>query len=158
MDEEQDLMMKPAMDDVRRFAGADQGLAVVSFGRPDGSVHSSVVNAGVMTHPVSGEEAVALVVRGGTVKLRHWRRTGRATIVFRSGWSWVGVEGVTTIIGPDDPFDGFDPAGIPGLLRDVFTAAGGVHDDWAEYDRVMAAERRAAVFIHPTRITGVGTP
>ena len=150
--------MKPDMDDVRRFAAADRGLAVVSFGRPDGSVHSSVVNAGVMTHPVSGEDAVALVVLGNAVKLRHWRRFPRAAVVFRSGWTWVGVEGSVTIIGPDDPCEGFPPEGLPVLLRDVFTAAGGTHDDWDEYDRVMAAERRAAVFVHPAKITGVGRP
>ena len=148
--------MSHTMDDVRRFAGADQGLAVVSFGRPDQSVHSSLVNAGVMPHPVTGAEVVALVLRDNTVKLRHWRHTHKAAIVFRSGWSWVGVEGTTTIIGPDDPHEDFDPTGLPGLLRDVFIAAGGTHEDWDEYDRVMAAERRAAVFIHPTRITGVG--
>ncbi len=146
------------MEDVRAFAAADQGLAVVSFGRPDRSVHSSLVNAGVMAHPVTGEEVVALVVRGSSVKLRHWRRAPRATVVFRAGWSWVGVEGATTIIGPDDRFDGFDPSAVPRLLRDVFIAAGGSHEDWDEYDRVMAAERRTAVFVHPTRITGVGQP
>ena len=150
--------MSHAMEDVRRFAGADQGLSVVSFGRPDQSVHSTVVNAGVMDHPVTGEKVVALVVRGNTVKLRHWRRTPRATIVFRSGWSWVGVEGTTTIIGPDDDCEGFDLSSVPQLLRDVFTAAGGTHEDWDYYDRVMADERRAAVFVHPTRITGVGQP
>ena len=146
------------MDNVRAFAAADQGLAVVSFGRPDGSVHSSLVNAGVMAHPVTGEEVVALVVRGNSVKLRHWRRAPGATVVFRSGWSWVGVEGATTVIGPDDRFDGFDPSAVPRLLRDVFIAAGGSHEDWSEYDRVMAAERRTAVFVHPARITGVGQP
>ena len=146
------------MEDVRAFAAADQGLAVVSFGRPDRSVHSSLVNAGVMAHPVAREEVVALVVRGSSVKLRHWRRAPRATVVFRAGWSWVGVEGATTIIGPDDRFDGFDPSAVPRLLRDVFIAAGGSHEDWDEYDRVMAAERRTAVFVHPTRITGVGQP
>ena len=150
--------MHHTMEDVRRFAGADQGLSVVSFGRPDQSVHSSVVNAGVMAHPVTGEQVVALVVRGNTVKLRHCRRTPRATIVFRSGWSWVGVEGTTTIIGPDDGYEGFDTSSVPQLLRDVFTAAGGTHEDWAEYDRVMVAERRTAVFIHPTRVTGIGQP
>lgn len=150
--------MSHTMGDVRRFVGAEHGLSAVSFGRPDQSVHSSVVNAGVMDHPVSGEEVVALVVRGNTVKLRHWRRVPAATIVFRSGWFWVGVEGTTTIVGPDDPYEGFDPSGVPQLLRDVFTAAGGTHEDWDEYDRVMAAERRTAVFIHPTRITGVGHP
>ena len=150
--------MSLTMEDVRRFAGADQGLAIVSFGRPDQSVHSSLVNAGVMAHPATAEEVVALVVRGNSVKLRHWRRTPRATIVFRSGWSWVGVKGATTIIGPDDRVDGFDPSAVAQVLRDVFVAAGGSHDDWDEYDRVMAAERRTAVFVHPTRITGVGQP
>ena len=150
--------MSHTMEDVRRFVAADQGLAVVSFGRPDGSVHSSLVNAGVMAHPVTGDEVVALVVRGNSVKLRHWRRAPGATIVFRAGWSWIGVEGVTTIIGPDDRFDGLDPSAVPRVLRDVFTAAGGNHGDWDEYDRVMAAEHRTAVFIHPSRITGVGHP
>ena len=150
--------MNYTMEDVRTFAAAEQGLAVVSFGRPDQSVHSSLVNAGVMAHPVTGEDVVALVVRSNSVKLRHWRRTPGATVVFRTGWSWVGVEGATSIIGPDDRFDGFDPKAVPGLLRDVFIAAGGVHEDWDEYDRVMVAERRTVVFVHPTRITGVGQP
>jgi hypothetical protein len=35
----------------------------------------------------------------------------------------------------------------------IFSAAGGEHDDWDTYDRVMAAERRAAVLIRPDRIT-----
>ena len=38
------------------------------------------------------------------------------------------------------------------LLRDVFRAAGGNHDDWDTYDRVMAQERRAAVLIAPSRV------
>jgi hypothetical protein len=37
-------------------------------------------------------------------------------------------------------------------LRDVFTAAGGTHDDWPAYDRVMAQERRAAILITPQRV------
>ena len=93
------------MEDVRRFARADQGLAIVSFGRSDQSVHSSLVNAGVMAHPVTGEEVVALVVRSSAAKLRHWRHTPRATIVFRSGWSWVGVEGATTPKSSDPMID-----------------------------------------------------
>ena len=50
--------------------------------------------------------------------------------------------------------EGFDPADLPRLLRDIFTAAGGTHEDWDEYDRVMAVENRAGVFIHPTKIRG----
>jgi hypothetical protein len=37
------------------------------------------------------------------------------------------------------------------LLRDIFRAAGGTHDDWATYDRVMLEERRTAVLVSPTR-------
>ena len=59
-------------------------------------------------------------------------------------------------IGPDDLPDGFDSSRLPQLLRDVFTAAGGTHDDWDEFDRVMAAERRAAVLVEPARITSNG--
>jgi PPOX class probable F420-dependent enzyme len=140
------------LEDVRSLVPADHGLAVVSTTRPDGSVHSTVVNAGVMPHPVTGEDAVAMVVFGSTSKRRLFRAAGRAALVFRAGWRWAGVEGPVDVIGPDDPFDGFDQADLPGLLREVFSAAGGTHDDWEEYDRVMAAERRAAVFIHPERI------
>ena len=54
-----------------------------------------------------------------------------------------------------DGFDGFD-ASVPQLLRDVFTAAGGTHADWDEYDRVMAEDGRTAVFITPERIQSPG--
>jgi hypothetical protein len=40
------------------------------------------------------------------------------------------------------------------LLRDIFVAAGGSHDNWDEYDRVVAEQRRAAVLVVPTRIYG----
>ena len=61
-----------------------------------------------------------------------------------------------TIIGADDVPDGFDPTDLPQLLRDVFSAAGGTHEDWDEFDRVMAAERRVAVLVAPARITSNG--
>lgn len=44
------------------------------------------------------------------------------------------------------------PDGLRLLLRAIFSAAGGEHDDWDTYDRVMAAERRAAVLIFPKRV------
>ena len=142
------------IDDVRRMSGEDQGLGVMSTTRTDGSVHSTVVNAGVMPHPLTGREIVALVIRGNTRKRTLLRRAGRASLVFRSGWEWAGVEGAVDVIGPDDPFEGFHMEDVPQLLRDVFSAAGGTHDDWDEYDRVMREERRAAVLINPERILG----
>jgi len=137
---------------VRGLAAADKGLAVVATARPDGSIQASVVNAGVFDHPVNGQPVVAFVARGGTLKLRNLRRSPRATVVFRAGWQWAAVEGQADLIGPDDRLDGFEPSALPQLLRDIFTAAGGTHDDWPTYDRVMAEERRTAVLVALERV------
>ena len=129
----------------------DHGLCVLSTVRDDGSVQSSVVSAGVLVSPVGGVEVVGVVAAGGTQKLRNLRRDPRATIVARAGWRWATVEGDALIVGPDDPHPDFDGEARRLLLRDVFRAAGGTHEDWDEYDRVMAAERRAAVLVTPRR-------
>lgn len=141
---------------LRRLAEAENGLATLAVARPDGTVHASVVNAGVLPDPVSGDDSVGLVARGGTRKLDLLRTAGHATIVFRRGWNWVSAQGLVRLIGPDDPNPDFPADGVPRLLRDVFTAAGGTHDDWAEYDRVMAEDRRAAVFVEARKIVGNG--
>ena len=148
--------MQVDLELVRRLVAADHGLAVVATTRADGSVQASVVNAGVLDDPVTNRPVVGLVAGGSALKLRLLRRTGRATIVFRAGWEWVAVEGAVRLIGPDDLPDGFPAERVPQLLRDVFTAAGGTHEDWDEYDRVMAAERRTAVLVEPTRVTTNG--
>jgi hypothetical protein len=80
------------------------------------------------------------------------RGAGRAGVVFRAGWEWVAVEDPVRLVGPDDLPDRFHPDHLPPLLRDVFRAAGRTHEDWTEYDRVMAAERRTAVLVEPARV------
>jgi PPOX class probable F420-dependent enzyme len=131
--------------------GREHGLCVLSTLRRDGSIQASVVNAGVMPHPLSGAPVVALVARGGTRKLHNLRADPRAAIVARAGWQWAAVEGDAEIVGPDDPRPGIDGEGLRVLLRGIFRAAGGTHDDWDTYDRVMAEERRAAVLLAPRR-------
>lgn len=141
------------MTDVSAFAellSRDAGLCVLSTLRADGSIQSSVVNAGVMAHPRTAEPIVALVAIGGSRKLQHLRADPRATVVARAGWQWVTVEGTAEITGPDD--SDIDAETLRVLLRNIFQAAGGTHDDWDTYDRVMREERRAAVLITPTRI------
>jgi PPOX class probable F420-dependent enzyme len=120
--------------------------------RPDGSLQSTVVNAGVVAHPVGGHAVAAFVARRGTRKVDHLRADARATLVWRAGWAWATVEGTVELCGPDDSLEGVDQERLRLLLREIFEAAGGEHEDWAEYDRVMAAERRAAVLVTPTRI------
>jgi hypothetical protein len=141
------------LDLVRRLVSADHGLAIVATTRTNGTVHASLVNAGVLADPISGEPVVGFVARGSALKVRLLRRAGRCSVTFRAGWEWAAVEGPVVMIGPDDAVDGFDPAGVPQLLRDVFTAAGGTHEDWGEFDRIMAAELRVAVLVTPARIS-----
>ena len=151
----------PTVTDLSAFAevaSLDRGLCVLSTLRRDGSVQASVVNAGVMSHPLTGAPVVALVAVGGARKLHHLRADPRATIVARAGWRWTAVEGQVEILGPDDPHPDVDSSTLKALLRDIFQAAGGAHDNWDTYDRVMAEERRAAVLIAPRRIyTNPGT-
>ena len=134
---------------VTELGSRDNWLAVLVTLRANGKPSVSVVNAGVLPHPVTGEPVVALVSMGGTAKLANLRRTGEATLVVRAGWEWISVSGPTEIAGPDDELPGVTD--VPRVLRDVFHAAGGKHDDLEEYDRVMARDRRAAVFVTPTR-------
>ena len=141
-----------SIDYVRELARRDHGLAVVVTQRPDGSLQTSIANAGVFVHPVSGEAVVGLVIQGDTRKHTNLRRRPRATVVFRAGWEWVAVEGPVDLAGPDDPLEGLGAGRVPQLLRDVFSAAGGTHEDWDEYDRVMAEERRLAVLVRPERV------
>ena len=42
--------------DFTALVGRDHGLGVVSTLRPDGTIQSSVVNVGVLPHPVTGEQ------------------------------------------------------------------------------------------------------
>lgn len=135
---------------------AEKGLAVVSTLRSDETIQSSLVNVGLLAHPSTGEPVLGFVTYG-KVKLANLRARPQVSTTFRQGWAWATVEGRAQIVGPDDPQPWMDAEGLRRLLRDVFTAAGGEHDDWDEYDRVMAAERRAAVLVEPTRVYSNGS-
>jgi PPOX class probable F420-dependent enzyme len=140
--------------DLARFAelvALDDGLSVVVTLRADHTPQATVVNAGLTEHPLTGRPAVAFVAAGGTRKLAHLRADATITVVVRAGWRWATVEGRADLVGPDDPRPGIDDEGLRLLLRKVFTAAGGTHDDWDTYDRVMRDERRTAVFVTPVR-------
>ena len=135
-----------------RLVPNEHGLVTVSALRPDQTIQSTVVNAGVLDHPLTGVPVVGFVVRGGTRKLDYLRARPRATVTIRTGWDWATVEGPVELAGPDDPLTGVAGDRLRRLLREVFTAAGGTHDDWDTYDQVMANDRRAAVLLSPDRV------
>ncbi|MEU3188241.1 TIGR03618 family F420-dependent PPOX class oxidoreductase [Streptomyces sp. NPDC006923] len=129
----------------------ESGLAVISTLRADSTIQSSLVNAGVLAHP-STDEAVLAFVTYGRVKLANLRARPQMTATFRSGWRWATVEGDAQLAGPDDPQPWLDAEGLRLLRRAVFVAAGGEHEDWEEYDRVMTEQRRTVVLVRPRRV------
>lgn len=141
-----------SLADFEAMVPRENGLAVLTVIGPDGRMRPSVVNVGVLDHPITGEPAVAAVIHGRARKLAHLRARPRASVVLRAGWQWAGVEGPVQIAGPDDPMEGIDAERLRLLLREIFTAAGGTHEDFDEFDKVMAQERRAAVLIAPERV------
>src|SRR3546814_11260387 len=76
------------MDDVRRLVTLDHGLASLATSRADGRSHVTVVNAGVIEHPVTGGPVAAFVGRPGTRKPVPLRARSHATLSWRAGWAW----------------------------------------------------------------------
>ncbi len=144
----------PTLQEAAGLASADSGVAVVSTLRADQSIQASLINAGVLPHPATSQPVVGFVTYG-RVKLNNLRARPQLAVTFRNGWRWATVEGTAELAGPDDTLNWLSGAEQRRLLlREVYTACGGTHDDWDEYDRVMAEQRRTAVLITPTRIYG----
>jgi PPOX class probable F420-dependent enzyme len=143
--------MTTTLHDVIELARREQYLAVVSTSRADSTIQSSLVNVGAVLHPITGDEVLAFVTYG-RVKLGNLRARPAMAVTVRVGWEWATVEGRAELVGPDDLLDGLDADGLRHLLREVFIAAGGSHDDWDEYDAAMLREGRTVVFVAPSRI------
>jgi PPOX class probable F420-dependent enzyme len=135
---------------------SEQGLAIVSTLRADATIQSSLVNAGVLEHPDTQESVLGFVTYG-RVKITNLRSRPQVTTTFKNGWQWATVEGIAELAGPEDPQPWLDSERLRLLLREVFAAAGGSHDDWDEYDRVMAEQKRTAVLVRPTRVYSNGS-
>lgn len=142
--------------EVTDYLAEEHGLVIISTTQRDGRVLSSVANCGVIDHPLTGAPRLALVSAGGAARLTHVRRGSEVTIAIRRGWKWRSVTGSAEIVGPDDSTSGIDSEALRRLLRAVFQAAGGTHDDYEEYDRAMIEERRAVILVTPDRILGNG--
>ncbi len=140
------------IEDVRALLGSETGLVTAAVTGSNGKPVLTVVNAGVIGHPLTGAASIGFVAVGGSRKLDHLRRNAFLSILVRRGWRWVTAEGFADLIGPDDPATGFGPHSILDLIRTIYSAAGGEHEDWNEFDRVMEAERRCAVILTPQHI------
>ncbi len=142
------------LDDLRRFLADETGLATISTVQQDGRVLSSIANCAIIPNPLTGDECVALVSMGTAARLKHVRRGSEVTISVRRGWNWIAATGAADLIGPEDNVESVDPEALRLLLREIYQAAGGMHDDFDAYDTEMLKSRRAAVLVTPTRIIG----
>ena len=127
------------------FLEEHHSSVITTIGR-SGLAQSTIVRAG----PLEGR--MVFVVRGDTVKMRNLARDPRCTVLtVKPDWSrFATVEGNATVQGPDNT--GAEELRL--LLRAAFQAAGGTHDNWGEFDRVMLEEQRAVVFVTPERVYG----
>jgi PPOX class probable F420-dependent enzyme len=141
------------LEEAAALTRPERGLVVISTLRSAGSIQSSLVNAGVLPHPATGQTILGFAT-AGRIKLANLRARPQITATFRNGWRWAAVEGLAELAGPDDPQPWLDAEGLRQLRREIFTAAGGEHDNWDEYDRVMSEERWTPVLIRPERIYG----
>ena len=145
------------MSDIEIFSNylsEETGLVTVSTTQVDGKVLSSVVNCGMIEHPLTGATCVAFVSGSRAARLEHIDRGSQVTITARRGWAWSSVTGPADLIRPEQVPESIDKEQMRLLLREVFHAAGGVHDDLEEYDRAMAQEGRVVVCVTPERVLG----
>ena len=145
------------MSDIEIFSNyllEETGLATVSTTQADGRVLSTVVNCGMIEHPLTGDTCVAFVSGSKAARLKHIDRGSQVTVSVRRGWAWSSVTGPADLIRPEKRPKSIDTEQMRLLLQEVFHAAGGVHDDLEEYDRAMAQEERVVVCITPKRILG----
>lgn len=119
-----------------------QPYAVVSTIRPSGTVQSTLVNVGLYA------DGLAFTTVGRSRKEANLKRNPACTVTIHDGPYWITAEGRARLYA----WDNTEPETLRRLLRDIYLAAGGTHDDWETYDRVVRAERRAAVVLVPERI------
>ena len=147
-----DPALLEGIDRARTLGSRESGLAVVTTVAADGLPHSSVVNAGVIDHPVDGDPVVAFVARGEVRKLVHLRARPHATVVFRAGWDWVAIAGDAEIVGPNDPAPGIPPDQVLDVVCSVYAAAvGGDPAEWTELAETLVSEGHTAVLVRPRR-------
>ena len=89
------------LDSISELISKDHGLAVVATLRADGSIQASLVNAGLMEHPLTGV-TVAAFATYGPAKIANLRKRPQMT-TFQVGWQWVTIEGRAELIGPGCP-------------------------------------------------------
>lgn len=131
----------PTLADVAAML-RQQPYAVVSTIRPSGTIQSTLVNVRLYA------DGVGFTLVGRSCKEYNLRRNPACTVTVHYGPYWITVEGKARLY----TWDTTDSETMRCLLRDIYVVAGGTHDAWDTYDRVVREERRAAAIVVPERI------
>ena len=120
-------------------------LAVVTTVGASGKAQSTVVSAALYDGKVS------FVSRGGTMKVKNGRRSGRCsvTLIRPHDTRYVTVEGPAVVHGWDDT----PPEALLSLLRGAYGAAGR-DTDADDFESRMREEQRTVVLVTPERVYG----
>ncbi len=70
--------------DFEAMVPGEHGLAVMTVIGPDGRMRPSVVNVGVLDHPLTGVRVVGAVIQGRARKLANLRERPRISVVLRA--------------------------------------------------------------------------
>ena len=92
------------MSDIEIFSNylsEETGLATISTTQEDGRVLSTVVNCGMIKHPLTGDACVAFVSGGNAARLKHVDRGSQVTVSVRRGWAWSSATGPADLIRPE---------------------------------------------------------
>ena len=125
----------------------DHGLSTVAIPRGDRPPQVTVVNVGVVDHPVTSVPVVAFVTAGGAHKLALLRAEPAIAVTIRAGWQWVTVEGTAELIGPEDVHPEVSGEQLRILLRSISRRPEARTTIGPSYDRTMRDERRTAVLV-----------
>ncbi|MEC3956872.1 pyridoxamine 5'-phosphate oxidase [Nocardia sp. CDC153] len=151
----------PLVQTLRVLTEQAGGLMVFA-GVANGRVPASLVNAGLVEHPVSGAPTLAHVAYRDSRRVARLAVTPQASLTVHDGRRWLTAEGHADLIfgpwhevGPDHALR-LDAARYAELLREIFRrAGGGEHPDWPEYDAAMRREQRVAVLVDLRRLYGI---
>ena len=137
----------PSLEDLRGLLQQSRVVVFTTF-RRDGMPQQSLVTVGELN------SGLAFTTRSRNAKALNLARDARCAMMLVSPdrRRFAVLDGEAEVLGPDN----LDAEALRLKLREVFTAAGGTHDDWDEYDRAMVEQGRVAITLRPSRIVGHG--
>ena len=133
-------------DSVKEFVSGNHQAVLTTF-RKSGAAQMSIVTVGAFG------EGVGFTTTEDRAKLHNLVRDSRCSLLVSKSdwWGYVVLEGRAKVMRRGESDDDELRDALRGIYR---SASGEEHPDWDDYDRAMAADRRAAIIVVPERVYG----